>query len=181
MSLKLHQCARCKRVFPRVKSPVCPDCRPEEDADFERIHDVLDYDSDLTPEEVAEAADVPVDCVLRMLDEGLISNAGPADAIRCGRCGAPAISRTKRLCQACLVKLDAEFARAVSATRMNKRLRDEAAESVHETVEQKRRTSPKALPREPKNPNPENATKRTDGAKDSARPEPPSPQRRSNA
>jgi hypothetical protein len=151
MPLKLAQCVRCRRVFPRVKAPVCPDCQPDEDADFEKIREVLDYDSELTPEQAAEKAEASVECVLRMLDEGLISNAAQPGALRCGRCGRPAISRAKRLCQACLIKLDSEFTKAVSTTRINKRLRDEAAaEEVHKTLEKKRRTPPKVIPRDAK-------------------------------
>ncbi len=139
MELKLAQCARCRGVYPRVKSPVCQACQPEEDADFEKIRGVLDYDSELLPEQVADTANVPVDCVLRMLDAGLISAATLGESIRCGRCGAPAISRSKRLCQACVVRLDAGFSNAVSVTRKNKRTLDEIAlNTIHVVVDSKR-------------------------------------------
>lgn len=148
MDMKLDNCARCRRVFPRVQSPVCPDCQPMEDADYEKIRDVLDYDSEYSAEEVAEAAEVSIECVLRMLDAGMISSAVFGDEVRCGRCGAPAISRSKRLCRACVIKLDAEFTKAVSQTRLNKRAQEEAAaEKVREMVDAKRKTPLKGVPR----------------------------------
>jgi hypothetical protein len=143
--LKLAQCARCNDVFTRVRSAVCPACQDAEDADFLKIRDVVDRFPNLNAEQAAERAEVTVDCVLRMLDEGLITNAGVGSLAKCGRCGAPAISAAKRLCQACLLKLDADFSKAVAASRLNKRRLDEAeATEVRKILMRKRgETEPK--------------------------------------
>ena len=142
MSLDLAQCARCRRVFPVVRSPACPECQRDEDAEFDKIRDVLDYDSTLSPEETAEAAGVSVDCVLRIVDAGLVSDANVAEVPKCGRCGKPAISRSKRLCEDCVTKLDAQFTKAVGATRNTIRLRNEEAAGIREAVQQKREKPP---------------------------------------
>jgi len=151
MSLDLAQCARCRRVFPVVRSPVCPECQGEEDADFEKIRAVLDYDSTLSPEDAARAAGVGVDCVRRIVDAGLVSDANVAEVPKCGRCGDPAISRSQRLCEKCVAKLDAQFTKAVGATRDSIRLRAEEAEmaqSIRAAVQRKRK-KPLSLFRRP--------------------------------
>lgn len=113
MDFRLAKCARCNKLFNKIVSEVCNLCQPEEDSDFGRIQDVLSRESHLNAEEVAEAAGVGLDCVLRMLREGRIDNISHENNATCGRCGAPAISTSKRLCQRCLVNLDRECAQAI--------------------------------------------------------------------
>lgn len=113
MDFKLAKCARCSKLFNKIVSEVCNNCQPEEDIDFSRIQDVLSRENHLNAEEVAEIAGVSMECVLRMLREGRIDNVSHESAASCGRCGAPAISVSKRLCQRCLVNLDRECAQAI--------------------------------------------------------------------
>lgn len=113
MDFRLAKCARCDKLFNKVVSEVCNNCQPEEDRDFNRIQDVLCREAHLNAEEVATEAGVGLDCVLRMLREGRIDNVSHESNANCGRCGAPAISTAKRLCQRCLVNLDRECAQAI--------------------------------------------------------------------
>jgi DNA-directed RNA polymerase subunit M/transcription elongation factor TFIIS len=108
--MALVSCPRCKKLFDKGVALICAKCQPEEDADYGKIRAVLDRSPQLNAEEVAAEAEVPVACVMRMLQEGLITNVSLTEKIKCGRCGAPAISFTKKLCQACLDKLNAEVA-----------------------------------------------------------------------
>ena len=141
MGFNFAKCARCDALFTRVKSGVCPKCQPDEEADFRRIRDALDEHSDLTAEALAEAADVTVACVLRVLDEGLIENVALAEPAKCGRCGAPAISLRKRLCLECLKELNADFAQVLNSMRLAQRKPLNAnAFGVDRALEQKRRT-----------------------------------------
>jgi ribosomal protein L37E len=110
---KLAKCARCEKLFNKIVSDVCTTCQPDEDADFQRIHDIICRNHDLSANEVAEEAGVPLECVLRMLREGRIERVEDNDEVKCGRCGAPAISVAKRLCKRCLVTLDREWAQAI--------------------------------------------------------------------
>lgn len=117
MDFKLSTCARCNKLFNKILTEVCNNCQPDEDADFSRIQDVLSRGKHLNAEDVAEKAEVGVDCVLRMLREGRIEHVDHDSAATCGRCGAPAISNAKRLCQRCLVNLDRECAQAIQDLR----------------------------------------------------------------
>ncbi len=66
----------------------------------------------MSADEVATEADVAVAVVNRMLDAGTIERIGAVEleGITCGRCGAPAISASKKLCEGCLAKLNKEMA-----------------------------------------------------------------------
>lgn len=117
MDYKLSKCARCAKLFNKIMTDVCLQCQPEEDADFTRIRDVLVQTKGLNATQVADQAGVTIDCVVRMLREGRIENVSHDSDVTCGRCGAPAISETKRLCQRCLVDLDRECAHAMHEMR----------------------------------------------------------------
>jgi len=131
----LQRCARCKRMFFRLGTSVCYECQPDEDADFEKIRDVLDRHEGLAAEELAEMAGVAAQCVLRMIEEGRLANEDASNPIRCGRCGEPAISMTKRLCYHCLSELDRLCTEALRTFRQ----RDKgSAHEIRETVDNKR-------------------------------------------
>lgn len=114
-------CPRCKKLFDKGVSRVCSKCQPAEDADYQKIRVVLDRSPRLNAEAAAAEADVTVACVMRMLDEGMIANANLTENVKCGRCGGAAISLTKKLCQACLEKLNTEVAAAQSQIKLKEK------------------------------------------------------------
>jgi ribosomal protein L37E len=119
--MALSKCARCKRVFTKVRSPICPNCEPDEEQDYEKARDSLQETPNQNPEELAESSGVELECILRLLEAGRIA-AAPYENVRCGRCGAPAISISKKLCEACLQRLNQELASAQSKIKLpNKR------------------------------------------------------------
>ena len=107
--MALAKCARCGKLFMRVRSPVCLKCEPDEEADYEKARNSLQELPNQTPEQLSEATGVGVECILRLLADGRIA-AVPDVRVICGRCGAPAISLSKKLCERCLQKLTAELA-----------------------------------------------------------------------
>ena len=143
MELKLAKCARCEKLFNKIYSEVCDLCQPDEDQDFTRIHDVISRRRGLNAQEVAEEAEVALDCVLRMQREGRINRIEQDEAATCGRCGASAISATKRLCQRCLVMLDRECAQAMIEMRQRIRAKHESDMNDVQTAVLKKRASKK--------------------------------------
>jgi len=139
--MPLATCPRCKKMFNKVKSSVCPKCQEAESADCDKIRSVLDARPNLNAEQVAAEADVDVHVITRMLDDGLISNVSLSEQVKCGRCGAPAISRSKKLCQACLEKLNAEVAQAQAQMKLSDRKKVQVGEFLHarKAFDQRRR------------------------------------------
>ena len=108
--MPIAKCPRCDKLFDKAEFPVCTNCRPAEEEDYQIVREALDHTPDMNPEQVSEVSGVAVECILRMIDSGMIASAAALQSTdtRCGRCGAPAISATKRLCQGCLEQLNRE-------------------------------------------------------------------------
>jgi ribosomal protein L37E len=139
--MPLATCPRCKKIFENTRSVVCAKCQDDENADYDKIRAVLERSPNLNAEQAAEEAEVPVQCVTRMMQEGLISNVSLSESVKCGRCGAPAISLSKKLCQACLEKLNAEVAAAQSKIKLSQKKTVQVSEYLHarKAFEEKRR------------------------------------------
>jgi len=139
--MALAKCPRCEKLFSKIRAGVCPACEPLEESDYEKVRNVLAGDSGLNAEQLAVTAEVSIECVLRMLADGCIESGSEADAVRCGRCGRPAISASKRLCESCLTKLDQECAEAMRTLRETVvKKPGPASRPVHEILEEKRQT-----------------------------------------
>lgn len=146
--MALARCPRCGKAFDRIRSAVCADCTPEEEADYGKIRDVLTTDEPLSLFAVAERAGVGSDVVRRMLDEGEIVNAALIDGVKCGRCGRPAISVRKRLCERCLSELNRNVTDSVTKLRtlidehraeVRQSWKQGQAHGVHDALSDKRR------------------------------------------
>ena len=122
--MPLAQCVRCKKMFNKVNLPVCPKCEPKEQEDFDKIQELLAKEPGLNAEEVAEKTDVDIECVLRCVSSGLVTIVKQSETIKCGRCGAPAISLSKKLCQNCLNKLNEELAKQQSKIHIPKKKKE---------------------------------------------------------
>ncbi len=119
--MPLASCGRCGKMFNKVTANVCSSCLEAEESDYEKIRDVIAQNENLNAEQVAEAAEVDVAVVRRIIGEGRVAMVSLGEAPKCGKCGAPAISSTKKLCQACLERLNAEVSRAQSQIKLEKK------------------------------------------------------------
>jgi len=95
---------------------------------------------------------------LRMLDEGQIVSTSLLDPVTCGRCGAPAISRTTRLCERCLMELNQKVMDSINKMRKELEAQKDViflrlstararAYKVRETFAAKRRAQPPPMRR----------------------------------
>lgn len=140
--MPLATCPRCKKIFEKTRSLVCAKCQDDENSDYDKIRAVLERNPSLNAEQTAEESGVAVQCVTRMLQEGLIANVSLTESIKCGRCGAPAISLNKKLCQACLEKLNAEVVSAQAHIKLGQKKHVQVGEYLHarKAFEEKRRS-----------------------------------------
>lgn len=110
--MPLAKCPRCQKMFNKQHTLVCPSCKPAEDADTDLVRSAVEDNPNMNAEQVSELTGVDIQVVMRLVEVGAIASLSALEdaKIVCGRCGAPAISASKRLCQACLEKLNAEVA-----------------------------------------------------------------------
>lgn len=119
--MPLASCGRCGKMFNKATANVCASCVEAEESDYEKIRDVIAQNETMNAEQVAEAADVDIAVVRRIIGEGRVAMVNLGEAPKCGKCGAPAISITKKLCQACLERLNAEVSKAQSQIKLDKK------------------------------------------------------------
>jgi len=118
--MPLASCPRCKKMFNKSNTQVCSACQADEKADQDKVRAVLDENPNLNAEALAERASVSLGVVERMMADGSLAILNLTEnQPKCGRCGAPAISMSKRLCQACLEKLNAEVAEMQRKVRLS--------------------------------------------------------------
>lgn len=133
--MTLAKCERCGNLFSRVSDPVCPECREAENKEFERVIACLDENPDLNAAALAERAGVSIDYILRLVELGRISHVAPDNKVRCGRCGAPAISRRTKLCKPCLHELMANVAEEMAELKAKAGRRTALFGRPQETIE----------------------------------------------
>lgn len=141
--MPLANCARCSKIFNKTTSPVCGQCETAEEADREKVREVINQEPNLSADELAARAEVDIRVVQGMINEGQLASITMSQTnITCGRCGAPAISMSKKLCQACLDKLNIEMARAQASIKLGAKRPVQIGEhmTVHKTLDSKRKT-----------------------------------------
>ncbi|GMV92695.1 MAG: hypothetical protein KJ060_05815 [Candidatus Hydrogenedentes bacterium] len=119
--MALASCQRCKKLFEKVRSSICPNCEDLEEDDYEKIRQALVEHPNSTAEQLSDETGVSIECVLRLLAQGRIETSAANKGVKCGRCGAPAISVSKKLCEACLQKLNAELAQQQGKIKLPKK------------------------------------------------------------
>ncbi|MFP6581888.1 MAG: hypothetical protein VCD00_04960 [Candidatus Hydrogenedentota bacterium] len=138
--MPLAKSKRCDTLFNKNEEPICGECEPLERADHETVRDYLIEHPNETSEHISENMDVDVKCILRLVDTGAIASVDLGGDAQCGQCGAPAISVSKRLCTACLDKLEKKMTdvqRSIQQTHETKRTAERLR--VHDALEEKRR------------------------------------------
>lgn len=137
--MPLAKCVRCDKLFDRAQVPVCSACAPDEEHDRERVRDALTKHGTLNAEEICEITGVDRRCVERMLDEGVIADQKRSAEFKCGHCGKPAISAAKRVCQACLAKMNRTIQEAKQGVSQSEPIAPNRSEpSARETLLRKR-------------------------------------------
>ncbi len=140
--MPLAKCERCEKLFAKTDNPICPHCVPDEERDHEAVRSCLSEHPNLSAEAISELTGVAVKCVMRMIDQGLVTNSIFTGAVKCGKCGAPAISSSKKLCNACLEEMNRRVAKQRGQLEQHtaKAVRVGEGLSVRKTIEEKRRS-----------------------------------------
>ncbi len=141
--MALTQCPRCKKLFEKIRFPVCSECQEAEEKDYDKVRAALERQPNLNAEQVSAEADVSIACIERMIKEGLIVSTSLVESqVKCGICGAPAISLSKKLCQACLEKLNAKMSKAQAKIKLGEKSEvqmESFIDSARKAFEEKRR------------------------------------------
>ncbi len=100
--MELKNCHWCGRVFAHASDTVCPDCRKQEEKDFDKVFDFLKKKKNATIAEVHEETGVEKRRIIKFIRQGrLLTDTGEPFEIfvDCEKCGNPI--REGRLCDRC--------------------------------------------------------------------------------
>lgn len=145
--MALANCQGCNKLFNKVTSPLCPACIDQDENDLKIVNEALREEPNLTVAQLSEKTDVSKRTILRLLkDQRITSKANLAD-VKCGKCGAPAISLSVKLCERCAAEMSrvaAQVCRDVSQAggrassgKEASEEEPEAIETVHEAIQRK--------------------------------------------
>jgi len=140
--MALANCERCNKIFNKMSTPLCPSCIEQEEQDLQTVNTALREQPGQTVEELAESTGVSKRTILRLIKCERIACDATLAGVKCGKCGAPAISLSTRLCQRCAAEMSTAAARACSRTAKASKEPDEEPaappeETVHETLRRK--------------------------------------------
>ena len=137
----LVKCPRCGKLYQKARLAVCKECSLFEEQDYTKVRDAMNEIGVGSVEDAADAADVDVGVVLRMIEVGMISFDRPDEKVLCGRCGKPAMSKSQRLCEKCMMELD--VALGAEKRKISAQIDEIRDATVRETIEAKRRDTHK--------------------------------------
>lgn len=145
--MALANCEGCNKVFNKVTTSLCPACIEQEERDLKTINEALRDEPNQTVAQLSEKTGVNKKMILRLLkDQRIASEANLVD-MKCGKCGAPAISLSVKLCKRCAAEISRTAAQACSnveqtggvssSGREPSETDPHADETVHETMQRK--------------------------------------------
>jgi len=107
---ELKNCPRCGKIFVYTSIMLCPDCRREDDEDYNKVRDYLYEHPKATIDRVSNETGVSTKKIIRFLREGrlMLSKDNINIILRCERCDKPI--RSGRYCDECAKELKDKLA-----------------------------------------------------------------------
>ena len=89
-SMDFANCSRCKKVFAKTSTSVCPECEKLEKRQLISLEDYTELNPLATMSEVSDAVGVSTSTILRFVREGFLRvSKGMMEEVRCTQCGGP--------------------------------------------------------------------------------------------
>ena len=102
--MQVINCPRCRKLFTKIKSPVCPACEKLEEEQFQELRKYVEENPMANVSQASEETGVSAKRILRYIREGrLIVPEGMKLEIRCTQCGAPITEGN--FCDSCSKKM----------------------------------------------------------------------------
>jgi hypothetical protein len=110
--MEMANCRKCKKLFAKIDSPICDDCKKEEEKLFEEVKKYLRDNPNSTLSQIAEATGMPLKKLMAYLREGRLEVA--SGELFCRQCGAEIT--TGNFCNRCAAKMGQRLAGAAAAS-----------------------------------------------------------------
>ena len=113
--MTMENCRKCKKLFPRLLSPICEDCIKEEEELFQSVRKHLQENPNSTIAKTAEVTGVSAKKIMGYLRDGRIELSETNSDLHCRVCGTPIKSGT--YCEPCHIKVQGDLQSAIARQR----------------------------------------------------------------
>jgi len=101
--MEITNCVRCKKVFQRIKDPICDECKKKDDELFDAVKDFLNENPSSTIMQIAEATGASHKRIMQWLRDGRLELVEGEGELTCRHCGVEIT--TGVLCDECLLEV----------------------------------------------------------------------------
>lgn len=128
--MELVNCPRCRRVFTKIKCPVCPNCEKEEEEIFQEVKAYLYENSGIGIVDLSEATGTSIKKIQSYIKDGRIQMSEGSFLLRCSMCGVDIVEGN--YCNKCTIKVHNELIDAKNSMKnANSTIRDDANHGFH--------------------------------------------------
>ena len=111
--MDVRNCSRCGKVYRYDGFRVCPNCRREDEADFQKVKEYIDEHPGANIKEVSEATEIDSRKIMEFLRAGRLEIMDENNLIlSCERCGKPI--KTGKFCDKCAFEIQKELKGAIA-------------------------------------------------------------------
>jgi len=128
--MDITNCVRCKRLFQRVKDPICDECKKKDDKLFDTVKEFLNENPSSTIMQISEATGASHRRIMQWLRDGRLELVEGEGELTCRHCGKDIT--TGVLCDECLLEVNRQVGdlfptKAKGKTEQEKTTRQSAA------------------------------------------------------
>ncbi len=93
-------CLKCRKIFNKIKSPICPECQKKEEELFDAVRLFIKENPNTSMEEVIEETGVTKKKIIKWIKEKKLDLVLTGEnAIRCSKCGV--VISSGNICEKC--------------------------------------------------------------------------------
>jgi flagellar operon protein (TIGR03826 family) len=101
--MEMANCIRCKKVFQRIKEPICEQCKKKDEELFVVVRKYLEEHPSSTIHQISTTTGASTKKIMTWLREGRLEIAETTGDLKCRQCGVD-IS-TGQFCEACTIEI----------------------------------------------------------------------------
>jgi len=109
----MANCLRCKKLFPRIKDPICEDCIKKDEKLFDNVKKYLEEHPTSTVQVLSNETGASTKKILAWLREGRLEMVETTGDLKCRQCGVDLT--TGQFCDSCINEINRQIDGMIAA------------------------------------------------------------------
>lgn len=128
--MNIKNCRECGKIYSHPSSPICSECKKEDEVDFEKVRDYIRKNSNAGVHLISERTGVSVNKINRFIKNGRLLASGIQSNLKalCERCNAPI--EGGRYCESCKYEIHKDISGTKRETTQSKK-REKKQSKMH--------------------------------------------------